>query len=145
MALCRALSPTLEEALLPRAEAGDIEAQGKLGSMLVESEGRQHEGWEWLCKAADQGDAEARHTIGWHFWLNRPPVGPDLVKADMWLTLAIQAGGEGSIPAWDANYRRDLVRNQMTPAQLAEAERMVAEWQPGQCEAEIKGAGAKAK
>ena len=44
--------------------------------------------------------------------------------------------GETSLGDGRAGYTRDDVADQMTPAQIAEAERLAAEWKPGDCGAE---------
>jgi hypothetical protein len=53
------------------------------------------------------------------------PEDQDLVKAYMWLQLAHLMDGEGSVAG---------VSQKMTPEQLLEAERLVAEWAPNPAE-----------
>jgi len=47
----------------------------------------------------------------------------DLVQAYMWVNLAVQKGFD------QAKELRDAIEKQMTPEQLAEAQRLVAEYQ----------------
>ena len=48
----------------------------------------------------------------------------DYVLAHMWLNLAASQGDEYGIKV------RDLLEEHMTPAQLAEAQRLAREWKP---------------
>ena len=48
----------------------------------------------------------------------------DYVQAHMWFNLAAARGNA------DAARKRDLVAAKMTPAQIAEAQKLVREWKP---------------
>jgi len=48
----------------------------------------------------------------------------------MWYSLAASSGHRR------ARFSRNTIANQMTPAHIAEAERLAAEWKPGDCGAE---------
>ncbi len=48
----------------------------------------------------------------------------DYVQAHMWYTLAAAQGDK------DAGEFRDLLAEKMTPAQIAEAQRLAREWKP---------------
>jgi len=50
----------------------------------------------------------------------------DYVQAHMWVNLAATQGRE------DARKARDILAFQMTPAQIAEAQRLAREWKPKQ-------------
>ncbi len=97
----------------------------------------------WLCLAANQGHALAQEERGdlhvqglGQAWREAGLVKLDHVRAYMWYSLAAANGepraGYRSRPL----YIRDDLADQMTPAQIAEAERLAAEWKPGDCGAE---------
>ena len=72
---------------------------------------------------AEQGDPNAQYTLG-VFCDNGLGVPQDRVRAYMWLNLAAMQGRDGA-----ATFR-DLVARLMTPAQIAEAQRLAREWKP---------------
>jgi TPR repeat protein len=78
---------------------------------------------KWYRKAADQGNASAQFNLG-NMYRKGRGVTQDYVQAHMWYNLAV-AGGlrePGKI--------RDLLSKQMTPEEIAEAQRMAREWKP---------------
>ena len=70
---------------------------------------------------AEQGDALAQSNLGviYEFGLSVPQ---DIVQAHMWFDLAVEHGDER------AKINRAIAASQMTPAQIAEAQRMAHEW-----------------
>jgi TPR repeat protein len=72
---------------------------------------------------AEQGDANAQYNLG-VFYDNGLGVPQDRVRAYMWLNLAAMQGRESA-----ATFR-DLVARLMTPAQIAEAQKLAREWKP---------------
>ena len=72
---------------------------------------------------AEQGDVNAQSLLGamYHDGLGVPQ---DYVRAHMWLNLAAAQGIQ------DAVENRNLVAERMTPAQIAEAQRLAREWRP---------------
>ena len=50
----------------------------------------------------------------------------DYVSAYMWLSLSATLGEQGAIKS------RDLIAHHMTPAQIAEAQKLAREWKPRQ-------------
>ena len=72
---------------------------------------------------AEQGDATAQYNLG-VFYDNGLAVPQDHVRALMWFNLAAAQGKEGA-----ASFR-DLVARRMTPAQIAEAQKLAREWKP---------------
>jgi uncharacterized protein len=72
---------------------------------------------------AEQGDASAQYNLG-VFYDNGLGVPQDYVSALMWLNLSAAQGKEGA-----ATFR-DLVARLMTPAQIAEAQKLAREWKP---------------
>jgi len=72
---------------------------------------------------AQQGDADAQFILG-VMYSKGQGVPQDDVQAHMWLSLAAAQSKE--------SYRksRDILAEQMTPAQIAEAQRLAREWKP---------------
>ena len=83
---------------------------------------------KWYRKAAEQGYATAQFNLGSAYgkgW----GVPHDLVQAHMWLNLAASRYRPGTERA-KAVKNRDIVAEKMTPAQIAEAQRLAREWKP---------------
>jgi TPR repeat protein len=113
------------------ADRGNAAAPFYLGIMFAEGEGvpQNHaEAAKWFRLAADRGNPEARYNLGLAY-ATGIGVSPDDVSAHMWLNLA--AAG---FPASDfgkrsnAAHNRDAVAGKMTPAQVAEAQRLASAW-----------------
>jgi hypothetical protein len=108
------------------AEQGDAQAQSVMGVLYAYGEGVPQdvaEAAKWYRKAADQGNAKAQYHLGLMYAKGRS-VPRDLVQALMWLDLAAAQG--------DALAARsgDQVAAKMTPAQIKEAEALIAAWKP---------------
>ena len=73
--------------------------------------------------AADQGNAFAQSNLGFRYFIGRG-VPENYVEAYKWLAVAAAKGNA------DAKNNRDIVRAGMTAAQLAEGQRLAAEWKP---------------
>jgi TPR repeat protein len=109
----------------PLAEQGDARAQTGLGGLYYNGQGIQQdyaEAAKWARKAAEQGYASAQAYLGIMYW-NGQGVPQDAVLAYMWLNLAA-AQEPGAVG------RRDVAASQMTPEQIAEAQRLAREWKP---------------
>ena len=72
---------------------------------------------------AEQGDANAQYNLG-VFYDNGLGVPQDKVRAYMWFNLSAAQGREGAAAF------RDLIARRMTPAQIAEAQKLAREWKP---------------
>jgi TPR repeat protein len=72
---------------------------------------------------AEQGDANAQYNLG-VFYDNGLGVPQDKVRAYMWFNLSAAQGREGAAAF------RDLIARLMTPAQIAEAQKLTREWKP---------------
>jgi TPR repeat protein len=70
---------------------------------------------------AEQGDANAQYNLG-VFYDNGLGVPQDKVRAYMWFNLSAAQGREGAAAI------RDLIARRMTPAQIAEAQKLAREW-----------------
>jgi len=108
----------------PLAEQGDARAQFDLGLLYENGDGVPRDyakAHQWYEKSAAQGGAKAQFYLGMQCAFGEG--GPlDLVQAHMWFSLA---AGNGHAAA--TVYRNDLAR-QMTPAQIAEAQKRAREW-----------------
>ncbi len=112
----------------PLAEQGDAGAQFNLGVMYDDGRGVPQDDAEAVRgyrRAAEQGYAEAQFNLGLMYLKGRG-VPQACVQAHMWVNLAAAQGIE------DARKARDLLAEQMTPAQIAEAQRLAREWKPKQ-------------
>lgn len=80
---------------------------------------------EWYRKAAEYGDKDGQWNLARMYWLGIG-VARDMVRAYLWANLSA-AQGRG-----EAARLRDEMEQQMTPEQVAEAQRMARAWKPGQ-------------
>ncbi len=108
------------------AGQGDASAQLNLGFRYAMGLGVPQDDTEaarWLRRDAEQGNASAQNNLG-VMYAKGEGVPQDYVRAHMWANLATAQGDE------DAREFRDLLAQEMTPAQLAEAQRLAREWKP---------------
>ncbi|MCY4389332.1 MAG: tetratricopeptide repeat protein [Desulfurellaceae bacterium] len=107
------------------AEQGDAEGQFKLGLQYYYGEGVLQDYAQavaWFRLAADQGNVWAQFNLGTVYYYGQG-VPQDYTLAHMWFNLA------GTDTFYElARESRDTVAKQMTPAQLAEAQRLAREW-----------------
>ena len=113
------------------AEQGDAMAQFSLGFMYDDGRGVPQDSAEavkWYRLAAEQGDAGAQINLGF-MYNNGQGVTQDYVQAHLWFNLAAARlpPGEGRDMA---TRNRDKAAKRMTPAQVAEAQRLAREWKP---------------
>jgi uncharacterized protein len=81
------------------------------------------ESMKWYRLAANQGVASAQTNLG-VMYSKGHGVPQDYVRAHMWLNLSAAQGNQ------NAAGQRDDVAKLMTPAQIAEAQKLAREWQP---------------
>jgi hypothetical protein len=101
-------------------------AQSNLGAMYDKGEGVSQnypKALNWYRKAADQGNSMAQYNIGF-MYASGHGVQQDDVTAHFWFSLSAAQGDE------DAAKNRDLIERRMTPAQIAEAQKLLREWKP---------------
>lgn len=114
----------------PLADEGNARAQTALGNLYSLGKGGvvedRVEALRWYRLAAAQGHANAQASLADFFIMGDGGVARDFVVALMWLELA---GNRGSFPLVDAQTRSQL-KQRMTPAQIAEAQRLAREWKP---------------
>jgi TPR repeat protein len=108
------------------AEQGNAFAQNNLGLMYAHGKGVPQDyaaAMGWWRKAAAQGDADAQHDLGL-MYARGEGVPQDYVTAHMWVNLAAARGHK------DAAQNHDKIATRMTPAQIAEAQKLAREWKP---------------
>ena len=106
------------------AEQGLATAQTNLGFMYMNGRGVPQddaEALKWTRKAAEQGDARGQTQLGIVYYLGQG-VPQDYVRAHMWFNLSAAQGNK------DGAKGRDIITKLMTPAQIAEAQRLAREW-----------------
>jgi hypothetical protein len=114
------------------AAQGDASAQFNLGVMYAEGQGVTQdfgEAVKWYQLAADQGYPQAQFNLG--LWHATDEGALDRVNAYKWLNLAAARFETSDRRGRNAAVQnRDLVAAKMTPAELAEAQRLTREWKP---------------
>lgn len=116
---------------LKAAEQGDFLAQTDLGLMYGAGKGVTQdygEALKWLRPAADQGYAVAQYNLGLAY-ANALGVPQNYIQAHMWLNLAV-ANTTEQVLRDEAKNNLDILVARMTPEQIAEAQRLAAEWKP---------------
>ena len=115
------------------AEQGDANAQYGLGFMYDTGQGVPQDyaaAMSWYRKAADQGHAAAQSNLG-TMYANGWGVPQDYILAHMWWNLAASRLDASEKEKRDKVIKnRDSVAARMTPAQIAEAQKMAREWKP---------------
>ena len=105
------------------AEQGYAYAQFNLGLMYRKGEGVPQDyktAVKWYRLAAEQGSAYAQFNLGLMYGLGNGVI-QDNVYAHMWANLAASNGSK------KGGELRDIVAERMTPAQIAEAQRLARE------------------
>src|SRR5215470_8947952 len=108
------------------ADQGEVDAQYNLGVMYDKGQGVTRDyavAVGWFRKAADQGFAPAQLSLG-VMYENGWGVTRNHVIAHMWFSLAAVRGDR------DAARNQDIAAAKLTPAQIAEAQRLFREWDP---------------
>lgn len=108
------------------AAQGVAQAQHNLGVMYERGQGvpqNDAEAVRWYRLAAAQGFAQAQLNLGVMYY-NGQGVTQNYVEAYKWWSLAAAQDNR------NATKNRDIVRTEMTPAQVAEGQRLVAAWRP---------------
>jgi TPR repeat protein len=109
------------------AEQGNVLAQRDLAMAYDAGEGVPQDHTQaatWYRRAAEQRDADAQAALG-EMYADGRGVLQDYVQAHMWFNLAASAGYHD-----EAAKARDTLTAKMTPAQIAEAQKMAREWKP---------------
>ena len=115
----------------PLAEQGDADAQVELGFMYLSGQGVPQDDAEaarWYHLAAEQGNAQAQFLLGIIYGKGEG-VTQNYVQAHMWFNLAAAHLPPGEVRDKAAE-TREILAKFMTPAQVAEAQRLAREWKP---------------
>ena len=101
-------------------------AQTNLGTLYLNGEGAPQSDQMalfWFSQAAEQGDALACARLGLMYARGRGVL-QDSIQAHMWYNVSAAHGETRSAKA------RDALAQRMTPAQIAEAQRLARKWKP---------------
>jgi uncharacterized protein len=115
----------------PLAEQGIARAQLNLGLIYFLGLGVPQDYAQaaaWYRKAADQGNAAAQFGLG-VMYEDEEGVPQDYAQAHMWYDLAASHAEDPKLRD-KATRVRDSLATIMTPAQIAEAQRLASEWKP---------------
>lgn len=128
-------SLSMEEFYRSSAEAGDAFAQWSLGVLYAAGDTpgmlqNYAEAVKWYRKSAEQGYAPAQLNLGF-MYDNGRGVPQDRVQAHMHYNLAAANADDKELRDKAAK-NRDLIAAEMTPAQIAEAQKFAREWKPNQ-------------
>ena len=115
----------------PLAEQGDVAAQTNLGILYYTGQGVTQDyaaAVSWYRKAADLADAQAQFNLGL-MYAKGQGVTQDYVQAHKWFNLSAARATE--VDVRDIAVKdRDDVAALMTPAQIAEAQKLASAWKP---------------
>ena len=78
-------------------------------------------GASWFRQAAEEGNVIAQNEVG-IMYAKGEGLPQDYVQAHMWFSLSAAQDG-------DTN-NREIIAAKMTPAQIAEAQKLAREWKP---------------
>lgn len=108
------------------AEQGHPGAQVNLGTLYLQGHGAPESDQMalfWFRRAAEQQDALGFAKLGFMYERGRG-VPQDFIQAHMWYNLSAAQGERRALES------RDALASRMTPAQVAEAQRLAREWKP---------------
>jgi len=109
--------------LRPLAEQGNAEAQSNLGVMYDKGKGvtqDYREAVKWFHKAAEQGYADAQLILG-AMYFEGNGVAQNFIHAHIWSNMAAANGSQHAVDL------RQRIANEMTTADVAEAQRLARE------------------
>ncbi len=108
------------------ADQDDARAQFNLGFMYYNGQGvpQNHApAMKWYRMAAEQGHVGALYYLGL-MYAKGEGLPQNYVQAHMWFTLAGARGEKRGVK------NRELIAQIMTPAEIAEAQKLAREWKP---------------
>jgi TPR repeat protein len=115
------------------ADQDDVFGNFYLGVMFADGRGVPQdyaEAAKWYRLAADLGDAQSQYNLGLAY-AKGEGVSRDNVSAHMWFNLAAARFPASDLRSRSAAVRnRDLMAGNMTPEQLAEAQKLARDWKP---------------
>jgi uncharacterized protein len=92
-----------------------------MGHPIEDQPNDRSEALKWLIPIAERGKPRQQNNMG-VLYAEGLGVPQDYVQAHMWFNLAAAIGDEV------AKKNRDAVSSKMTPAQIAEAQKLAREW-----------------
>ena len=121
-------NPTQEQVRenIRKAEQGDAKAQSVLGltySLGLGVPQDSQEAVKWYRRAAEQGYAHGQFSLGVMYYFAEG-VPKDHVLSYKWFNLSAAQGNKNSAEL------RDVLATEMTPSQIAEAQRLAKEFKP---------------
>lgn len=117
------------EEIRARAQAGEADAQYSLGLRYDNGQGVAQDFTEavrWYRLAAEQGNPAAQYNLG-AMYSNGQGVPRDVVEAYKWRSLAASRAPSDDQQRYAET--RDALAERLSPDQLAEAEKRVADWE----------------
>ena len=111
------------------AAQGNADAQSNLGFLYEKAQGDYAKAREWYEKASAQRHAAALSNLGW-MYANGQGVPQDYVRAYMWWSLAVAYSTSKEEESEESIL--DKLARRMTPAQIAEAQRLSQQCQKQQ-------------
>ena len=105
------------------AEQGDATAQANLGALYYEGRGVPQDNkiaLQWFRRAAEQGLAIAQVSLGGMHATGKG-VPQDYVQAHMWADIAASGGDKNAVALLN------FIEEEMTPSQIAEAQKLARE------------------
>jgi len=120
----RSIDKDSAEALRKLADAGDADAQWRMGVRYHTGAGvpqDDRQAVQWFLRAAEQGHVGAQATLGAYYSAGRG-VPQDFSRAYFWSRLALAQGDDTSKP------RLDHLASLMTPPQITAASRQADNW-----------------
>jgi len=112
--------------LRPLADQGVADAQNILGFMYERGHGvtaNFAEAVKWYRRAANQGVVDAQLRLGIMYYTGQGVV-QDYVHAYKWFSLSAAQGSEHGAVS------KKITAENMTPAQIAEAQKLARDWKP---------------
>ena len=82
---------------------------------------------KWRKLAAEQGNADAQHDLGWMYEYGGGGVRQNDVYAHVWWNIAASSGKMQMYPTKNAEENRDLIANRMNSSQLEKAQDLAVE------------------
>ena len=131
VAWARGEYPTALQLWRLQAQKGNAAAQIGLGDMCREGLGAPQDYAEaaaWYRKAADQGEGKAQLRLG-RMYANGQGAPQDYVLAHMWFNLAASRASDAALRDFAVKNCAEIAAK-MTPAQIAEAQKMARDWRP---------------
>jgi len=109
------------------AEQGIADAQRHLSAIYrfgIGAPKDNEEAFKWIYKVADQGFSDAQNLVGFSYLVG-VGVSTNNIEAYKWFNLSAASGNK------DAKSELELLEQQMTPEQVAEAQKLTREYKPG--------------